>query len=143
MRHRWTTALPRNIMFPYTDRGVEEFEQAYGSPQGAYFVQLSRTRVPYPFQYSRVIYIGRAQSVVSRLLQHMDERETNWALCNMIHHRQCEFGFFGDEDPHFAETDALGKFFMDHGSLPVCNNSFSGGARDVVHELARKGETPR
>ena len=101
---------------------------------GLYFIFLTKTQIPYPFDTSRLIYIGMSEkktnSIGSRLTGHFDGQSGNIGLSNYRKVEQLKFTYINFEMlktiwKHRIE-DLESYFILDFvkqfGVYPICNN---------------------
>jgi len=101
---------------------------------GLYFIYLSDLRIPYPFDSSRLIYIGMSESkqnsIGKRLRAHKTGQSGNLAIMNYASRHDAFFTYFsldilralGTGNVHEVESFFLGNFLSRHGAYPICNN---------------------
>jgi hypothetical protein len=101
---------------------------------GIYFIYLKEVRIPYPFQSSRLIYIGMSESkqnsVGNRLHAHRTGQSGNLAIQNYAERYATKFTYqslqaligLGTANIHELETFFLNDFLRTHGAFPLCNN---------------------
>lgn len=101
---------------------------------GLYFVHTVDLPIPYPFQASRLIYIGMSESkqnsIENRIRDHESGQSRNPGLTNYIRTRKGKFSFFTFDFldvlgiPTITELEGafLRAFLKDHGCYPICNN---------------------
>lgn len=106
---------------------------------GLYFIFLARDAVLYPFQTSRLIYIGlsesRHNSIGRRLRAHLTGQSGNVAIKNYASRRELRFtchsaqllAGIGSTSQLELESFFLDAFMMHAGAFPICNNQ-SGAA---------------
>lgn len=101
---------------------------------GLYFIFLTKRDIEYPFQKSRLIYIGmsekRSNSIASRLEDHISGASQNRGLINYNSIDNLMFTYINIETlkslwPSSVET--LESYFICnfvnvHGVYPICNN---------------------
>ena len=101
---------------------------------GLYFIFLKNVRVTYPFESSRLIYIGMSESpqnsIGKRLRSHLTGQSGNRAIKN--YSSCCEVRFthyplkllenIGTTSLSLIESIFLEKFMLTHGAFPICNN---------------------
>lgn len=101
---------------------------------GLYFIFLSNTIIPYPFNKSRLIYIGMSEkktnSIGSRLSGHYDGQSGNVGILNYRKVEELMFTYINFEMlknvwKHRIE-DLESYFILDfvnnYGVYPICNN---------------------
>ena len=101
---------------------------------GLYFIFSEKTKINYPFNKSRLLYIGMSEkktnSIGSRLAGHFDGKSKNVGLMN---YRKIGNLFFTYIDFEMLRTfwshrieDLESYFILDfvdkHGVYPICNN---------------------
>jgi|GEM_PF-410748 len=117
---------------------AKPFELTYIKPlsgiMGLYFIFLSSTTIPYPFQTSRLIYIGmsekRTNSIEKRLSDHYDGSSGNTGLVNYRESEPLLFTHINIEmlknTWKYKIEDLESYFILDfvkkYGLYPVCNN---------------------
>lgn len=113
---------------------------------GLYFIFLEDLIIPYPFNESRLIYIGmsesRSNSIGNRLRDHIAGRSRNTGIIG--YHKKWKLGFtyldyeflkqvFPSLDIESIETYFLEDFANFFGVYPICNNRR--GASEEKQEL--------
>ena len=101
---------------------------------GLYFIFSEKTEIQYPFETSRLLYIGMSQkktnSIGSRLTGHFDGKSKNLGLVNYRKREQLFFTHINFEMlrnfwSHRIE-DLESYFILDfvekYGVYPICNN---------------------
>lgn len=101
---------------------------------GLYFIFLTETEIQYPFNKSRLIYIGmsekRTNSIGKRLIDHFDGTSKNEGLVNYRKREKLEFTYINFvmlkniwnlriED---LESYFINDFVRLYGVYPICNN---------------------
>ena len=102
---------------------------------GLYFIFLGSLSIPYPFQNSRLIYIGmsgsRINSIGKRLKDHFSGKSNNKGIYGYKNRWGLKFTYLDSEFlkhvfPTFSvekiETYFLENFSEVYGSYPICNN---------------------
>ena len=101
---------------------------------GLYFIYLIDLKIPYPFQSSRLIYIGMSESkqnsIGNRLRGHKTGQSGNAAIMNYANrykacftiHSQQILETLGSNNILELESYFLGDFLLNFGSYPICNN---------------------
>jgi hypothetical protein len=101
---------------------------------GLYFIYLLDLKIPYPFQSSRLIYIGMSESkqnsIGNRLRGHKTGQSGNAAIMNYARRHQARFTFhsqqileiLGSNNILELESYFLEDFCSNFGSYPICNN---------------------
>lgn len=101
---------------------------------GLYFIFLSVTEIPYPFGYSRLIYIGMSEkktnSIGKRLLGHCDGTSGNEGLLNYKKKEQLYFTYLNfdmlkrvwEHRIEDLESYFILDFLAKYGAYPICNN---------------------
>lgn len=101
---------------------------------GLYFLFLSNTKIQYPFDKSRLIYIGmsekRTNSIGKRLTDHFDGKSGNIGLTNYRALDEMNFTYLNFEmirnywptTIEFLETYFISGFVKTFGVYPICNN---------------------
>jgi hypothetical protein len=101
---------------------------------GLYFIYVIDLRIPYPFQSSRLIYVGMSESkqnsIGSRLRGHKTGQSGNAAIMNYAKRYKLRFSFhnlqiletLGSKNVLELESYFLGDFLSNYGSYPICNN---------------------
>jgi len=101
---------------------------------GLYFIYLIDVKMPYPFQSSRLIYIGMSESkqnsIGNRLRGHKTGQSGNAAIMNYSNRHKVRFTFhsqqiletLGSTNVLELESYFLGDFLSNYGSYPICNN---------------------
>ncbi len=101
---------------------------------GLYFIFTKKTKINYPFNKSRLLYIGMSEkktnSIGSRLTGHFDGKSKNIGLVNYRSNEQLFFTYINFEMlrsfwVHRVE-DLESYFILDfvekYGVYPICNN---------------------
>ncbi len=101
---------------------------------GLYFIFLKEVRISYPFESSRLIYIGmsesRQNSIGKRLRSHLTGQSGNRAIKNYASRHEVRFSYYplrilegiGTANLSLIESIFLEKFMQSHGAFPICNN---------------------
>ncbi len=101
---------------------------------GIYFIYLSQLTIPYPFRFSRLIYIGMSESkqntIGNRLRAHKTGQSGNLAIMNYSARYDVRFTYLsletlkplGTENTLELESFFLTDFLREHGAYPICNN---------------------
>lgn len=101
---------------------------------GLYFIYLIDQKIPYPFQSSRLIYIGMSESkqnsIGNRLRGHKTGQSGNAAIMNYAKRYKVCFTFhsqqilevLGSKNILESESYFLADFLSNFGSFPICNN---------------------
>mgnify|MGYP001594335923 CR=1 FL=1 len=101
---------------------------------GLYFIYLIDLKIPYPFQGSRLIYIGmsesRQNSIGNRLRGHKTGQSGNAAIKNYAKRYKVRFvshsvqilETLGSNNVLELESYFLQDFLSNYGSYPICNN---------------------
>jgi hypothetical protein len=101
---------------------------------GLYFIYLMDLKIPYPFQSSRLIYIGMSESkqnsIGNRLRDHKTGQSGNAAIMNYSKryevsftcHSQQILETLGSKNVLELESYFLVDFLSNFGSYPICNN---------------------
>jgi hypothetical protein len=101
---------------------------------GLYFIFLTKTQIAYPFNTSKLIYIGmsekRTNSIGSRLMGHFDGQSGNIGLTNYRKVEQLNFTYLNFEMLksiwQYRIEDLESYFILDfvkqYGVYPICNN---------------------
>lgn len=101
---------------------------------GLYFIYQQELLIPYPFQSSRLIYIGmsesRQNSIGNRLRGHKSGQSGNFAISNYAKKFDIRFTYhsfeflktLGTENVLELESFFLTDFLKHHGAYPICNN---------------------
>lgn len=111
--------------------------------EGVYIITSDTTKFTYPKGASKVIYIGKANSIRRRLKEHQynlqvvkaDNTNKYWDLnrYNYMKYHGAKAIYYlclGNQDPKDLESDILLKFYDKYGAMPVGN-----GARSFHKEL--------
>lgn len=92
------------------------------STAGVYELRLSPMGLEYPKGYSNVFYIGSAQSLRKRLLDHISKNGKNGKIRDYINAHKCSFRFIKLANGWRQEEKRLYALFAEtFGSPPVCN----------------------
>ena len=101
---------------------------------GLYFIFTGELQIQYPFQKSRLLYIGMSEkktnSIGSRLTGHFEGKSKNLGLVNYRKVGQLFFTYFNFEMVRkfwdFRIEDLESYFILDfvekYGVYPICNN---------------------
>jgi hypothetical protein len=101
---------------------------------GLYFIFLNELHIPYPFRFSRLIYIGMSESkqnsIGNRLRAHKTGQSGNLAIMNYAARHDARFMYhsidilktLGTENILELESFFLADFLAEHGAYPICNN---------------------
>ncbi|MDP2924527.1 MAG: hypothetical protein Q8O30_12570 [Candidatus Omnitrophota bacterium] len=118
---------------------VRDFETrnftALSGRTGLYFIFHNELLIPYPFNNSRLIYIGmsesRINSIGNRLKNHFSGRSNNKGIFGYKKRWELKFTyldweflkhFFPTEKIQTIESLFLESFAENYGSYPICNN---------------------
>lgn len=100
---------------------------------GIYFIYLLDMEIPYPFQASRLIYIGMSESkqnsLSMRLRGHLTGQSGNLGISNYAKSYTVKFTYYsadvlktyGNDNVYDHESFFLTNFLEQHGSYPICN----------------------
>lgn len=124
----------------YFDKG-QDFELNNFNPliglTGLYFIFLSKTSIEYPFEKSKLIYIGMSEkktnSIGARLTEHFVGQSGNKGISSYKKKEQLKFTYINFEMfkqiwPHEVEdleTYFILDFVKNYGVYPICNNKTS------------------
>lgn len=101
---------------------------------GLYFIILTRTQISYPFDTSKLVYIGMSEkktnSIGSRLMGHFDGQSGNIGLTNYRKVEQLNFTYLNFDMLKavwkYRIEDLESYFILDfvkqYGVYPICNN---------------------
>ncbi len=101
---------------------------------GLYFIFLTRTKIPYPFGLSKLIYIGmsekRTNSIGNRLMGHFDGQSGNIGLTSYRKIEQLNYTYLNFDMLKsvwkYRIEDLESYFILDFvkqfGVYPICNN---------------------
>jgi hypothetical protein len=101
---------------------------------GLYFIFSKQTLIQYPFQKSRLLYIGMSEkktnSIGSRLAGHFDGKSKNLGLVNYRRRKQLFFTHinfemlrnFWSHRIEDLESYFILDFVVKYGVYPICNN---------------------
>ncbi|MDV2495723.1 MAG: GIY-YIG nuclease family protein [bacterium] len=101
---------------------------------GLYFIFLEETRIMYPFDKLRLIYIGMSESVQNsignRLVSHKSGKSGNLAIMNYAKEHNARFTYLtwnflkvlGHDSINDIESYFIIDFVRKYGSQPICNN---------------------
>ena len=101
---------------------------------GLYFIFTENLKIQYPFQQSRLLYIGMSEkktnSIGSRLIGHFEGKSKNLGLVNYRKVGQLFFTYINFEMVrkfwNFRIEDLESYFILDfvekYGVYPICNN---------------------
>ncbi len=124
---------------PFSDRAIR-FTVGI---TGLYFIFLKDVRIAYPFESSRLIYIGMSESqqnsIEKRLRSHLTGQSGNRAIKNYSSCHEVRFTHYplkllknvGTSNLSLIESMFLEEFMRSHGAFPICNNQ-SGVQSDSV-----------
>jgi len=123
-----------HIIFDKSQEFILENIKPLSGVCGLYFIFLPKTEINYPFEKSRLIYIGmsekRTNSIGKRLLGHFDGSSGNEGLLNYRKVEGLNFTYLNFEMlkqiwPYRIE-DLESYFILDflniYGVYPICNN---------------------
>jgi hypothetical protein len=94
---------------------------------------LMDMEIPYPFQPSRLIYIGMSESkqasLSMRLRGHLTGQSGNLGISNYAKKHKVKFTYhsaevlrtYGNDQVYDLESFFLTDFLEHHGSYPICN----------------------
>ena len=100
---------------------------------GVYFIYLETLRIPYPFEPSRLIYIGLSESkqnsIGRRINAHRTGQSGNYGVRNYALKHNVKFTFhstevlryLGGHDLYEIENFFLSDFLRTKGAYPICN----------------------
>jgi hypothetical protein len=100
---------------------------------GMYFIYLHAQAIPYPFQRSRLIYVGLSESkqnsIGGRLRNHLTGRSGNIGIKNYAASCATKFTFhsfellqaLGTKSLFEIENYFLADFLKQFGTFPICN----------------------
>ena len=115
---------------PFSDRAIK----FTAGITGLYFIFLKDVRISYPFESSRLIYIGmsesRQNSIGKRLRSHLTGQSGNRAIKNYSSCHEVRFTHYpsklleniGTANLSLIESIFLEEFMRAHGAFPICNN---------------------
>jgi len=101
---------------------------------GLYFIYLLDAAIHYPFEPSRLVYLGLSESkqnsIGRRLREHLSGRSGNECIKNYVARHQVRFTFhtfellrnLGSDDLYEIEGYFLRDFLQTKGAYPICNN---------------------
>lgn len=116
--------------YPFEDHSIRYVQGV----TGLYFIFLKDLSIPYPFQPSRLIYIGmsdsKQNSVGNRLRDHKSGQSGNRGIKNYAVRFDSMFTYLstemlkalGSEKAVELESLFLENFAQTHGTFPICNN---------------------
>lgn len=122
-----------NIIFTRTYNLREQEVKFVQGVVGIYFIFLTDTAIPYPFEGSRLIYIGMSESkqnsIATRLRGHLTGQSGNLGISNYAKAKTVKFTYysaevlknFGNDNVFDMESYFLSGFLEHHGSFPICN----------------------
>lgn len=102
--------------------------------RGLYFIFLTKTEIPYPFETSKLIYIGMSErktnSVGTRLTGHLGGQSRNIGLTNYRKTEPLKFTYINIDILKslwiYSVEDLESYFILDFvkhfGVYPICNN---------------------
>ena len=127
---------------------IENFSSLVGTV-GLYFIFLNDLSIPYPLNYSRLIYIGmsesRINSIGNRLRTHLAGRSKNRGIIGYKQNWKTKFTYleyeflkhiFTQEKIEYIETYFLEDFADKYGTYPICNN------KRGLEEMPKMANTP-
>jgi len=101
---------------------------------GLYFIFLQTLAIAYPFDTSRLIYIGMSEStqnsIGNRLRGHKSGQSGNIGIMNYALRHKANFAYLrtdmlkilGSDNVLELESFFLTNFAASHGTYPICNN---------------------
>ncbi len=113
---------------------------------GLYFIFLPKRKISYPFDSSRLIYIGMSEkttnSISKRLQNHFEGKSGNFGLKNYRASDGLEFTYinfeivrsFWPKSIEDFESSFILDFVKKFGVYPICNNKT--GFPDLTNELS-------
>ncbi|AGI69861.1 hypothetical protein OAN307_c45040 [Octadecabacter antarcticus 307] len=113
---------------------------------GIYFIYLVDLEISYPFQSSKLIYIGMSESkhnsLSMRLRGHLTGQSGNTGISNYAANYKVKFTYYsaevlktyGNDNVYDLESFFLTDFLEHHGSHPICN----GQAGHRLSDLSKK-----
>jgi hypothetical protein len=128
--------MPKEILIYFdTPKPFEQSNiQSLGGIVGLYFIFSSTTQIQYPFDKSRLLYIGMSErktnSIGSRLGGHFLGKSKNIGLVNYRKREALFFTYINfdvlQNSWDFRIEDLESYFILDfvekHGVYPICNN---------------------
>lgn len=136
-----------NIIFTRTYNLSEQEVKFVQGVAGIYFIFLTDTLISYPFESSRLIYIGMSESkqnsIATRLRGHLTGQSGNLGISNYAKSKRVKFTYysasvlnnFGNDNVFDMESYFLSGFLEHHGSYPICNgqsgHQFSEGGNPI------------
>ena len=133
-----------NIIFARTYNLSEQEVKFVQGVTGIYFIFLTDVTIEYPFNASRLIYIGmsesRQNSIAMRLRGHLTGQSGNLGISNYAKRHKVRFTnysadvlqSYGGDDVFDMESFFLTDFLERHGSFPICNGQ-------AGHQLSEEG----
>ena len=122
-----------NIIFTRSYNLREQEVKFVQGVAGIYFIFLTDLAIAYPFEASRLIYVGmsesRQNSIAKRLRGHLTGQSGNLGISNYAKAHPVKFTFYsadvlrnyGNDNVFDMESFFLGDFQKRHGSFPICN----------------------
>lgn len=117
------------------------------STSGVYFYIIRKEAIRYPFEPSRIVYIGKSKNLKNRINTHfsIDMRDKllgsdtlQWPYQNYFTKKsniETDVVLLEHENYHKLELLLLGLFFIKHGTPPLCNGSVQRKMLPVVFEI--------
>lgn len=139
-----------NIIFTRTYNLREQEVKFVQGVAGIYFIFLTDISIAYPFEASRLIYIGmsesRQNSIAMRLRGHLTGQSGNLGISNYAKTHSVKFTFYsadvlqnyGNDNVFDMESFFLSDFLLRHGSFPICNGQAGHQFSDTGKEITAK-----
>lgn len=115
---------------------------------GIYFIYLVDLEISYPFQTSRLIYIGMSESkqnsLSMRLRGHLTGQSGNAGISNYAANYKVKFTYYsaevlktyGNDNVYDLESFFLTDFLGHHGSYPICNGQAGHRLSDTSKKIS-------
>lgn len=122
------------ILFTQTYNLSEQEIKFVRGVSGIYFIYLTESEIAYPFEISKLIYIGMSESkqnsLFKRLGGHLSGQSGNNGIRNYAKVQKLKFTFYsaevlksyGNENLFDVENFFLTSFLDRYGCFPICNS---------------------
>ncbi len=137
-----------NIIFTRTYNLKEQEVKFVQGVAGIYFIFLTDVSIAYPFEASRLIYIGmsesRQNSIATRLRGHLTGQSGNLGISNYAKVQKVKFTYYsadvlksyGNDNVFDMESFFLSSFLEKHGSYPICNGQAGHQLSDITKAMS-------
>lgn len=141
-----------NVVFTRTYNLREQEIKFVQGVAGIYFIFLTDVAIAYPFEASRLIYIGmsesRQNSIAMRLRGHLTGQSGNLGISNYAKTHPVKFTFYsadvlqnyGNDNIFDMESFFLSDFLEGHGSFPICNGQAGHQLSDIGQKITASVE---